>query len=133
MMAAEARSDVHHRTPRCLLRLFDAAAEGLADWSEFDAEAERRGVETRGISREDLTALIESSTCELPMTEHRGLHQDAGDFVRWGRRGGRRTLARYGRPYLSLLARFRWGRIEVETLIEHRAGHRAEAKPEAVR
>jgi hypothetical protein len=26
-------------------------------------------------------------------------------------------LALYGRPYFSLLARFRWGRIEVEALI----------------
>lgn len=127
--------DVHHRAPRCLLRLFDAAAEGLVDWSEFDAEAERWGMDPRRLrSREDLAALIEGSTCELPTAEHRGLHQDAGDFVRWGRRGGRRTLALYGRPYFSLLARFRWGRVEIEVLIEHRAGsHRAEAKPEAAR
>ena len=81
-MAAEARSDVHHRVPCCLLRLFDAAAEGLAPWSEFDAEAERWGVEARGPSREDLTALVEGSTCEIPTNEHRRLHQDAGDFVR---------------------------------------------------
>ena len=40
-MAAEARADVHHGVPRCLLRLFDVAAAGLPDWSEFDAEAER--------------------------------------------------------------------------------------------
>jgi hypothetical protein len=40
--------------------------------------------------------------------------------VRWGRRGDRRTLALYGRPYFSLLARLRWGRIDVEALIEHR-------------
>jgi hypothetical protein len=49
------------------------------------------------------------------------LHQVASDFVRWGRRGGRRTLSLYGRPYFSLLARLRWGRIDVEALIEHRA------------
>jgi hypothetical protein len=54
--------------------------------------------------------LIESSTRVIPTTEHRRLHQDASDFVRWGRRGGRRTLALYGRPYFSLLARLRWGR-----------------------
>lgn len=78
--------------------------------------------------------MVEGSTCEIPTEAHRWLHQDAGDFVRWGRRGGLRTLARYGRPYFSLLARFRWGRVEVEALIEHRAGsYHAEAKPEAVR
>jgi hypothetical protein len=31
--------------------------------------------------------LIESSTCEIPTTEHRRLHQEASDFVRWGRGG----------------------------------------------
>ena len=122
MMAAEARADVHHGTPRCLLRLFDAAAGGFADWSEFDAEAERCGIEALGLSREDLAALIEGSTREIPATEHRRLHQEASDFVRWGSRGGRRTLALYGRPYFSLLARFRWGCVQLEALIEHRAG-----------
>jgi hypothetical protein len=80
-MTAEARVEIHHCAPRCLLGLFDAAPGGLADWAEFDAEA-----------------------------------------VRWGRPGGRRTLALYGRPYFSLLARFRWGRVELEALIAHRAG-----------
>jgi hypothetical protein len=121
-MDAEARTDVHHRAPRCLLGLFDAAAAGFADCSEFDAEAERLSIEVRGISRQGMTALIESSTLEITTTEHRRLHQEASDFVRWGRRGDRRTLALYGRPYFSLLARFRWDRVEVEALIEHRAG-----------
>ncbi len=80
-MAAEARVDVHHGAPRYLLGLFDAAATGLADWSEFDEEAERWGVEVRGLSREGLRALIESSTFEVPTTEHRRLHQGASDFV----------------------------------------------------
>jgi hypothetical protein len=97
-------------------------AAGLADWSEFDAEAERWGIEVRELSREDLRALIERSTFEIPTTEHRRLHKDGSDFVRWGRRGGRRTLALYGRLYFSLLARFRWGRVQLEALIEHRAG-----------
>ena len=79
------------------------------------------GIEVSGLSREDLRALIEGSTCEIPPTEHRTLHQEASDFVRWGRREGLRTLALYGRPYFSLLARFRWGRIEVEALTRHRA------------
>jgi hypothetical protein len=81
-------ADIHHDAPRCLLGLFDAAAGGLADWSEFDAEAERLSIEVRGLSREGLTVLIESSTIEIPTTEHRRLHQKASDFVRWGRRGG---------------------------------------------
>jgi hypothetical protein len=59
----------------------------------FDAEAERLSVEVRGLSREDLTALTESSTLEIPTTEHRRLHQEEGEFVRWGRRGVWRTLA----------------------------------------
>lgn len=32
-------------TARCLLGLLDAAAAGLADYSEFDAEAERLSIE----------------------------------------------------------------------------------------
>jgi hypothetical protein len=74
---------------RCLLEVFDAAATVLADWSEVDAEAARWGIEIRGLSREDLSALIEGSTFEIPTTEHRRLHQEASDFVRWGRRGAK--------------------------------------------
>ena len=113
-MAVESGADVHLDAPRWLLGLFDAAGD-LAEGSEFDAEVERVSIEVRGLSREDLRALIESSTGEIPTTEHRTLHQDASDFVRWGRRGGQRTLALYGRLYFSLLARFRWGRIETCT------------------
>jgi hypothetical protein len=80
-MAAEARTDVHHGAPRCLLRLFDAAAIGLADWSEFDAEVERWGIEVRGLSREVLTALIEGSTREMPTTQHRRLHSSNQFYV----------------------------------------------------
>jgi hypothetical protein len=109
-MAAEATTEVHHGAPRCLLGLFDAAATGLASWSEFDTEDARWGIEIRGLSREDLRALIAGSTREISTTEHRTLHQEASDFVPWGRRGGRRTLALYGRPYFSLLARLRWAR-----------------------
>jgi hypothetical protein len=94
-----------------LLRLFDAAGGGFADRSELDAEAEHLSIEVRGLSREDMIALIESSTRQIPTIEHRRLHKEEGDFVRWGRRGGRRTLTLYGRPYFSLLAQFRWGRV----------------------
>jgi hypothetical protein len=107
--AAESGAEVQHGAPRCLLGLFDAAAE-------------RWGIEVLGLSREDLAALIESSTFEIPATEHRRLHQEASDFVRWGSRGGRKTLALYGRTYFSLLARFRWGRVPLEALTRHRAG-----------
>jgi hypothetical protein len=117
-MAAEAGADVHHCAPRCLLGFFDAEAESL-------------GIEVRGLSREDLGALIEGSACEIPAAKHRRLHQEASDFVRWGRRGGLRTLALYGRPYFSLLAR--WDRVELEALTRHRADlHGAEAKPKAL-
>jgi hypothetical protein len=123
VMAAESEADVqHHRAPRCLLGHFDAAAAGgLADWSELNAEAERLSIEVRGLSREGLAAQIQGFTLEIPTTEHRTLHQEEGDFVRWGRRGGLRILSLYGPPYFSLLARLRWGRIDVEALIEHRA------------
>jgi hypothetical protein len=92
-MAAEARADVNHCAPRCLLGLFDEEAAGLADWSEFDAEAQRLSIEVRGLSREDMSALIAGSTHEIPTTESLRLHHEANDFVRWERRGGWRTLA----------------------------------------
>ncbi|MGI8911234.1 MAG: hypothetical protein ACR2JR_11880 [Rubrobacteraceae bacterium] len=94
MMAAEVRAEagaavhVHHGAARCLLSLYDRAAEG--------------------------------SVRQLPAADHRRLHRDVGDFARWGRRGGLRTLAVYGRPYFSLLARFRWGRVEVEALMSYK-------------
>ena len=37
---AGAAVHVHHGAARCLLSLYEAAAEGLAEWAEFDAEAE---------------------------------------------------------------------------------------------
>lgn len=115
----------HHQIPRCLLSLFDLAAAGCIPWSDFDVEAERWGVEPMGLSREVLAAMVEGSTRSMSTADHRRLHRDAGDFVRWGRRGGLRTLARYGAPYFSLLARFRWGRVEVEALVSYREGVRA--------
>jgi hypothetical protein len=97
-MAAEAGADVHHRMPRYLLGHFDAAAEGFTDWSKLGAEAERLSMEVRVLSREGLMALIESSTREIPTTEHRTLHQEASDFVRWGRRGGQIYLGKTSDP-----------------------------------
>ena len=123
--------EVHHRVPCRLLGYFDRAREGdldgtgLQTWFDWQEEAFRYGVDPL-ISRKELSSLIASSAAKIPATEHRRLHQEASHFVRWGRRGGRRPLALYGRLYLSLLARFRWGRIEVEALLEHRAGSRKE-------
>jgi hypothetical protein len=112
-MAAEGRADVHNRVPHCLLELFDEAATGLADWSEFDAEAARLSIQVRGLSREHLSALIAGSTLEIPSTEHRGLHQEASDFVRWGRRGAAEPWPTTDGRNFSLLARSRWGRVEL--------------------
>jgi hypothetical protein len=56
--AVEAGIDIHHGAPGCLLGLFDAATGGLVDCSEFDAEDGLWGVEVRGLSREDLSALM---------------------------------------------------------------------------
>jgi hypothetical protein len=99
-----------------MLGLFDVAAAGLADWSEFDEEAERFSIEVCGLSRQDLRALIEGSTREIPTTEHRRLHQEASDFVWWGRRGGLRTLDLYDRPYLSEQGQERAERREVRAV-----------------
>ena len=66
------------------------------------------------ISREDLEALVEQSTVVLEREKHRLIHE--GDWRRWGARGGRETLRRYGPGWFSLLARRRWGRIGPEEL-----------------
>jgi len=55
-------------------------------------------MEVRVVSRDGLRALIESSTREIPTTEHRRLHQEEGDFVRWGRRGGQIYLGKTSDP-----------------------------------
>jgi hypothetical protein len=68
------------------------------------------------VSREELASLVEGSTVELDWDEHRDRH--AGDFARWGRRGGLATLTRYGTARFPLLAMRRWERITAETLVE---------------
>lgn len=125
-LMADRRSEVHHRVPWCLLGSFDRAASGGLDgaglqaWFEWEEEAYRYGVNPY-ISREDLASLIESSTVPLPVGEHRAGHSQAGDFVRWGRRGGLATLARYGRGWFVLLAHRRWRKIGPEALDSYRA------------
>jgi hypothetical protein len=115
--------EVHHRVPRCVLGLRDRAdacadplsAEGLALWMDYELEALRFGVDP-DVSREELAALIEGSTVEIPREEHRDGHAD--DFARWGKRGGLATARRYGTAWFSLLARRRWERITAEALAE---------------
>ena len=118
-MAAVAKPDVHHRAPRCLLGLFDAAAAGLAERSEFEAEIQRWGVEFRGLSRECFAALIEGPTREIPINENRGLHQEASDFARWGRRGPEDLGPLWPAVLLAArplpLGRDRAGRVSPET------------------
>lgn len=77
----------------------------------------RYGIDS-DISREDLVALIGSSAAPIPAVEHRTGHSQAGDFVRWGRRGGLATLALYGRGWFVLLARRRWEKISAVQLEE---------------
>lgn len=124
MVATSAdRREVHHRVPRCLLKAYDRGhgpgldPEDLQAWFDWEEEAFRYGVEP-GIFREELAALIESSTVVLEVEEHRVGHSAAGDFVRWGRRGGLATLARYGRGWFVLLARRRWKKITAAQLEE---------------
>ncbi len=119
----EGAVEIHHRVPRCLLRLrdradaapFDVDGEGIELWLEFEFEAMRYGVDV-DISRDDLEALIEASTVSLGRDDHRALHSEATDFARWGRRGGLETLRRYGRGWFALLGRRRHGRITPEEL-----------------
>ncbi len=108
----------HHAAPRCLLRLHDEAQgelrlAGVGAWLEFEHEAERWGVPVE-ISREDLQKLVEHSMEVLEREKHRLLH--ANDWQRWGRRGGRETVRKYGSSWFSLLALKRWNRITAEDL-----------------
>ncbi len=105
--------------PRCLLRLLEKAngpsldGESTEAWLEFELEATRWGVPVE-IPRTDLEALVERSTVVLEREAHRLIHQS--DWQRWGARGGRETLRRYGTEWFVLLALRRWGRISPEDL-----------------
>lgn len=120
---AACRVEVHHRVPRCLLGFYDrfAAAdldgEGLQAWFDYEEETFRYGVDP-DVSREELEALIETSASLMPAAEHQANHLESGDFARWGRRGGLRTLALYGRGWFTLLAKRRWKKITAEQLAE---------------
>lgn len=126
-MVSSGRHEVHHRVPRCLIKAWDRAhgpglePEDLQSWFDWQEVAFRHRVHP-DISREELCTLIEGSTVELEVKEHRASHSEAGDFVRWGRLGGLETLERYGRPWFALLGRRRWGRASAEALASYRAG-----------
>ena len=81
----------------------------------YELEALRHGVDP-DISCDELAALIEGSTVEIPREEHQNGH--AEDFARWGRRGGLVTARRYGTAWFGLLAARRWERISAEALAE---------------
>ena len=107
--------EVHHAAPRCLLSLHERAngttsldGEGIQAWVEWELEAMRWRVPVE-ISADDLRALVEVSEVVLEREVHRLVHE--GDWRRWGSRGGRETLRRYGADWFSLLALRRWGRI----------------------
>src|SRR3990170_3517232 len=66
------------------------------------------------ISRDDLEALVSASEVALEREAHRLLHES--DWRRWGSRGGRETLRRYGTEWFALLALRRWGLLTSEDL-----------------
>ena len=111
--------EVHHAAPRCLLTLHERAngspldGEGIQAWVEWEIEAMRWRVPVE-IARSDLEALVASSEVVLERESHRILHE--GDWRRWGARGGRETLRRYGTEWFALLALRRWGRLSPEDL-----------------
>lgn len=134
MRALQDRRQVHHRIPRCLLRLRDAADASAAQdlngaalqaWLDYEAEAQEHGVDPE-IERDELAELVETSMVEMDAGEHRAGH--AEDFRRWGRRGGLRTLALYGAPWFTLLALRRWEKIEAEALKAQREALEANAE-----
>ena len=121
MRPATTLREMHHRVAHCVLGLRERAdasadplsAEGLALWMDYELEALRFGVDP-DVSREELAALIEGSTVEIPREDHRDGHAD--DFARWGRRGGLVTVRRYGTAWFRLLAARRWERISAQEL-----------------
>jgi hypothetical protein len=128
-MAASAQ--IHHRIPRRLLKVWDGGhgsslePEDLAAWIAWEEEAHRYGVDP-DVSREVLAALIEGSTVELGVEEHRAAHSDADDFARWGRLGGLKTFGLYGPGWFVLLACRRWQKISAVQLEEALAAINAE-------
>ena len=117
---AARKPELHHAAPRCLLTLHERAngttsldGEAIQAWVEWEWEAMRWRVPVE-ISRTELEELIERSALLLERERHRLVHE--GDWRRWGSRGGRETLRRYGADWFSLLALRRWDRISAAEL-----------------
>ncbi len=116
---ASRKAEVHPAAPRCLLTLHERAngasldGEGIQAWVEWEIEASRWRVPAE-IAQSDLEALVEASEVVLERKAHRLVH--AADWRRWGSRGGRETLRRYGADWFALLALRRWGRITASEL-----------------
>ena len=114
-----AAEEAHHAAPRCLITLHEKAngssldGEGVQAWVEWEIEAMRWRVPVE-ISRGDLEELVEASETLLEREKHRLVH--SSDWRRWGSRGGRETVRRYGTEWMALLALRRWGRITAEEL-----------------
>jgi hypothetical protein len=111
--------ELHHAAPRCLISLHEKAngtsldGEGIQAWVEWEMEAMRWRVSVE-ISRDDLEGLVKASEVVLEKEAHRLLH--GSDWQRWGSRGGKETLRRYGTEWFALLALRRWRRITAEDL-----------------
>jgi hypothetical protein len=112
---------IHHEKPRHLLRLHREAltgelnGAGVEAWLSWEDAAHRYGVPVE-VGTDDLAELVESSTVLLPEEDHRNGHSLSGDFARWGRMGGLRTLQLYGTSWFALLALRRWDRISAADL-----------------
>ena len=119
-------TETHHRVPRHLLSAYDEMmahpaldGEGIELALGFLELAMRFGIgDAETLTREELVARIEASRVELSREEHRMVH--ASDWREWGSRGGKATLARYGRGWFSYLAHKRWGRITAVELAHAR-------------
>jgi len=111
--------EAHHAAPRCLIKLHEKAngssldGEGIQAWVEWEIEAMRWRIPVE-ISREDLKELVDASETLLEREKHRLVH--SSDWRRWGSRGGRETVRRYGTEWMALLALRRWDKITAEEL-----------------
>jgi hypothetical protein len=120
---AASRSEVHHRVPRCLLGFHDRFAtadldgEGLQAWFEWEEEAPATGW-TRTSPAGSSSYRSRSPPRRFPAAAHRSGHSRGDDFACWGRRGGLRALALYGRGWFVLLTCRRWQKITPEQLAE---------------